>query len=132
MTDGAGMRQLEIKKRGGTLRFWGDWFGRPYDNFHIVSRADYNEQEDSLTIWFDDGERLVVERPRGVCNTEAEFVVEDAARVEWTWNLYGEPTAEQNRRALTYQKTPDGSVLKTSGSREKTLKRPAAAAVELV
>ena len=29
--------------KSGTLRFWGDWFGRPMDNVHTVAKVIYKE-----------------------------------------------------------------------------------------
>ena len=44
----------------GTLRIWGDWFGRPYDNAHrIVSVA---VDADTLLIGMDGDELLSVMR----------------------------------------------------------------------
>ena len=38
---------------GGTLRFFGDWFGRPHDNFHRLESATVDEE--SLVLRFDGG-----------------------------------------------------------------------------
>ena len=39
-----------------TLRFWGQWFGRPYDNQHrLITRE---AQSDQLRLRFSEGEVL--------------------------------------------------------------------------
>lgn len=47
----------------GTLRFWGQWFGRPYDNCHQL--AECEAAGDVLRLTFDEGETLCVWSPRG-------------------------------------------------------------------
>jgi hypothetical protein len=49
--------------KGGTLRIWGDWFGRAHDNRHRVTGATVHGE--SVTIGFDQGETLTVWGPAG-------------------------------------------------------------------
>jgi hypothetical protein len=46
----------------GTMRFWGQWFGSPYDNIHSI--VDCNADGDLLRIVFNEGEMLLVSKPR--------------------------------------------------------------------
>lgn len=47
----------------GTLRFHGDWFGRPMDNCHVPKSIEVEDQV--LRIGFDDNSVLEVETPSG-------------------------------------------------------------------
>ncbi|MGY3718440.1 hypothetical protein ACWE42_23270 [Sutcliffiella cohnii] len=46
------------KKPGGSLRFFGEWFGRPYDNYHAVIDSHY--EHDVLEIKCSSGEVIKV------------------------------------------------------------------------
>ncbi len=52
MTKNEGTNSFKIKKQGGSLCFYGDWFGRPGDNFHRIKHYFY--QDDVLEIIFDE------------------------------------------------------------------------------
>ncbi len=79
----------------GALRFWGIWFGRPYDNQHrIVSVATH---QDSLVFTFDEGETLTVVEPKGMRVNEREFRIQSASVVRWEWFYYGRPQEPTNR-----------------------------------
>lgn len=47
--------------KSGTLRFFGDWFGRPMDNYHRCMNVSY--ENDTLKFTFDDNYLLFVENP---------------------------------------------------------------------
>lgn len=47
--------RTDIAIRGGALCFYGDWFGRPYDNFHKVIHACYDARMEILEILFERG-----------------------------------------------------------------------------
>ena len=38
--------------KSGSLRFWGDWFGRPMDNIHTVVSTEYLAKENKLILHF--------------------------------------------------------------------------------
>ncbi len=77
---------LPTLKRG-TLRFWGQWFGRPMDNIHTITAA--SAEGDLLEIRFDNGEMLRILQPVGAIVGAARFIIRDAARLRWEWNAYG-------------------------------------------
>src|SRR5687767_8787149 len=52
--------------KGGTLCFWGHWFGRPYDNFHQITSVDYDTDTNILTIHFSEQETLTVTNPSDI------------------------------------------------------------------
>ena len=48
----------------GSLRVWGDWFGKPLDNLHVVVGAQL-DGHGTLVLEFNNHEVLRVARPRG-------------------------------------------------------------------
>lgn len=80
--------------KSGTLRVFGDWFGRPMDNCHIVVGAEADG--DHLIVRFDQGERLTVWSPDGAVITSDTFRIARASRVRWEWYYYGRPPAPEN------------------------------------
>ena len=73
------------------MRFWGEWFGRPYDNFHIPVSAELFENV--LTIRFENGEKCTVFEPSGIVNEPNDFHIARASKIVWEWyNYSGERT----------------------------------------
>lgn len=62
---------MEILKTGGTLRFWGEWFGRPYDNFHKPVNSEFSEN--MLIIRFENGEKCTVYDPSEIVTSRMIF-----------------------------------------------------------
>jgi len=73
----------------GTLRFWGQWFGRPYDSCHTVVAAE--SAADTLIVRFDAEEKLTVVHPAGVSISSSQFRIQSASKVIWEWFYYGRP-----------------------------------------
>lgn len=82
--------------RGGTLRFWGDWFGRPLDNYHTVVSAEYDDKDCTLIIIFAEAEKCTIFNPSGIVNTKKEFYVSKAKKVIWEWYYYGREHISEN------------------------------------
>lgn len=78
----------------GSLRVFGDWFGRPHDNWHRPVSAD--SSGGCLTVRFEGGETLHVWEPGSVTVTASEFRVRSAARVRWEWFYYGREQTSEN------------------------------------
>jgi hypothetical protein len=78
----------------GTLQFWGTWFGRPHDNFHIIQTA--RSDGDRLDLEFDGGERLQIWQPRSWKVSAKEFSIFNASKVRWEWFYYGRPATAGN------------------------------------
>lgn len=95
----------------GTMRFWGDWFGRPMDNIHRATHAIYDEKTDILTMIFDDEEECIIYSPVGITSTEKTFYIEDAKVVIWSWYYYGREHTEQNRFQIKYAKESADTIL---------------------
>jgi hypothetical protein len=81
--------------KSGTLRLWGEWFGRPYDNFHRLTSC--SAEIDSVVLGFDEGESLTISEPAGLVIEEGVFLIQSAARVRWEWFCYGRPKTQENR-----------------------------------
>lgn len=82
------------KVKSGTLSFFGDWFGRPMDNFHRI--VDARAEGNCLVISFDQGEVLRVWNPVGLVVSEKLFRIAEASRVRWEWYYYGRPQVAEN------------------------------------
>lgn len=80
-------KEFEIYKSGGSLCFYGDWFGRPYDNFYKIK--EYTFHDDILEIRFDEGDFLRITNPKNIVNDKEQFAVTHATKVEWIHHLYG-------------------------------------------
>ncbi len=104
---------MEILKKGGTLRFWGDWFGRPYDNFHRPVSAELDGGV--LTIRFDGGEKCVVFSPSGIVNEPDIFRVERAEKIIWKWYKYGVKQTSETLCKREYTRERDTVSVKRTG-----------------
>lgn len=93
--------------KSGTLRFFGEWFGRPYDNYHQVTSAHHNLEEDILTIRFKGGETCIINNPRGIVSTHRVFCVEKASAITFSWYLYGSEKVDDNLRQKIYEDSSD-------------------------
>lgn len=103
----------KIITKGGTMRFYGEWHGRPYDNFHRISKATL--ENSCLTVYFEHGEKLTVIAPSGISNKEKYFEIKKADRVIWQYTL-SRGTAVNT---YSYQPCGDGRILKTALGTER-------------
>ena len=94
--------------KAGSLRFWGCWFGRPYDNVHRIRSA--SADGDVLLVSFADDELLTVWTPGGATITADVFAVLRAERVRWEWFYYGRPKVPGNRYFQDFRGRGDISV----------------------
>ena len=95
---------IQILTKGGSLCFYGEWFGRPYDNYHKIIHTSYDGE--ILEIIFDQQERLLVYKPENITSTEKELKIAKAQKVKWIYIPYG-TTASEN--IITY--TAEGGIL---------------------
>lgn len=84
----------------GSLRFWGVWFGRPYDNIHRIVSCE--AQADMLKLTFNEQETLSVWSPEGLDAQSGAFRIARAAKVRWEWFSYGRPKIEANRYFMEF------------------------------
>lgn len=96
----------------GALRFWDQWFGRPYDNCHrlIACTAD----GDLLRLRFDEEELLSVWSPRNLRVDKSTFLISNAAQVRWEWFLYGRPKIPANLYFMEFTNGDAGLSAKTN------------------
>ena len=80
----------EIQLKSGTLRFSGQWFGRPMDNYHRITENRFDEVTNVLEIDFDAGEKLLIWNPVNYSISEQEFTITEATKVRWEWCHYGD------------------------------------------
>lgn len=79
--------------RSGSLRFWGQSFGRPGDNCHVIIGA--SSDGEMLEVRFDEGEFLRVFDPSEAVIGTAKFMIGSASKVRWEWN-YDHPRRKRN------------------------------------
>jgi hypothetical protein len=82
--------------RGGTLCFWGHWFGRPYDNFHQIIAVDFDASKNILTLHFSGREILIVNNPSDIQEYDNKLQIAQADKVYWQWYYYGKVQEEEN------------------------------------
>lgn len=86
--------------RGGSLCFFGEWFGGRPDNWHVITGAE--PDGDALAVRFNEGETLTIWDPEGVTISEDEFRIERASRLRWEWFYYGRPRRPENLYLMEY------------------------------
>lgn len=105
-------KEYTILIKGGSMCFYGDWFGRPYDNYHQIIKAFY--EKDWLELYFLDGESLLIQKPLGIINNEKCFKVNDAKTVIWKYYGY----KENDEKIYMYKKQDDSKYLKIINGQE--------------
>ncbi|MGO3795975.1 MAG: hypothetical protein ACTJGR_02500 [Pauljensenia sp.] len=107
---------------GGTLRVFGDFFGKPLDNFHLPMSCEEGPSGE-LRFHFNEGELLSVWEPSDVQISGSEFHIGGARRVLWAWFYYGRPAAPENLRFIEHVvQGPLVSITRT-GIRDRTTSR---------
>lgn len=74
-------RFKKLKISGGTLRFWGNWFGRPMDNYHQIKNVEYDSMAKKLTLILDEGEKIKIWKPSELKLGKTEFRIEKANKI---------------------------------------------------
>jgi hypothetical protein len=89
----------------GTLRFWGVWFGRPYDKAHRIVASEHDRGV--LRLLFNGDEQLTVWSPAGLTLDSSVFQINDAERVLWECFSYVRPKTRENLYYYDFVKTPE-------------------------
>lgn len=110
--------EFPIVIQGGSLFFYGESFGRPYDNFHKIRSSHYDGE--LLIITFDQWEELFVYHPKDIENSERELRIGSAAKVKWSYIPYGSVRTRVNhvyqvRNGGVWKNTNQGEYV-TNGS----------------
>ncbi|MGJ5815319.1 hypothetical protein [Paludibaculum fermentans] len=116
----------------GSLRFWGEWFGRPHDTVHTLVSCDF--EQTALRLLFDQGETLSIWSPKGLTIGNSGFQIADARRVRWEWFAYGQAKRRENLYHMEFVRSGEIISASTNVDWYKPLLRPDAieSAVELV
>jgi hypothetical protein len=104
-------RALPHVKRG-TPRFWGVWFGRPYDSDYRTISSEHNQGV--LRLHFQGDERLTIWHPENLKVNESTFQICRGERVMWEWFYYGRPKTEGNRFFYDFVRSGDELVASTN------------------
>ena len=94
------INQLIPNIKSGTLRFYGEWFGKPMDNYHEIITAD--NQNNVLKIHFDDNEILYINSPSDFKISSEIFTIKKSKGLIWQWYLYGTKQIDKNIRIYNY------------------------------
>lgn len=98
----------------GTLKFWGEWFGRSMDNYHIIVNIQFKSLENALILTFNEGETLTIWNPEKINSDSSKFYIKSATKIRWKWFSYGQPEILQNLYYKQYEKQ-DNSIIVSSG-----------------
>ena len=114
---------VNILTKGGSLCFYGDWFGRPYDNFHQIIHTSYDGE--ILEIIFDQQQHLLVYQPEGITSTARKLEITKAQKVKWLYIPYGSKTTEYNTITYTYNAESKTVIKETKfGTEQLRIKEP--------
>lgn len=88
----------------GTIRIFGDWFGKRYKNIHRIRRASYNEETEVLKLEFEDTVVLTIVKPIHIFEAPTFFKIVHAESIELTWKGIGISKDEKKAYFLNYSK----------------------------
>ncbi|WMJ74231.1 hypothetical protein RCC89_13795 [Cytophagaceae bacterium ABcell3] len=71
--------------KGGSLRLYGSWFGKHYDNCHKIETAHYYKRLNIVTLNFKGGLNLKVYNPEHIFEASTFLKVVHADRVKLSW-----------------------------------------------
>lgn len=100
------IRQAIPRVPSASLRFWGEWFGRPYQNLHKLMRC--AAEQNILRLSFDQGETLSVWSPTGLTINQSTLRISDADGVRWEWFAYGRAKTQANLYFEDFMKSAEG------------------------
>lgn len=83
--------------KGGSLCFFGHWFGKPYDNCHRLEVATFSRLTNTLTLTFNEKETLTISNPQGIFEYENKLTIGSADQIYWKWYSYGKPQTNNNQ-----------------------------------
>lgn len=112
----------------GTLRLFGVPLERPASGHVPVGAA---ARDDELTVWFEEGERLVVHSPGGVHVSRSSIRIVTAAAVTWEWFAYGAGQRDEHLRRIELRRRGDGDVEMSEAPHGTAAPDAAGPAVEL-
>jgi hypothetical protein len=82
--------------KGGSLCFFGHWFGKPYDNYHQLEYATFDSSTNELILIFNEKETLTIFNPQDITESESQLTIGLADKICWKWFSYGKPQTGDN------------------------------------
>ncbi len=82
--------------KGGSLCFYGHWFGRPYDNYHQLDLVTFESSTNTLKLTFSKKETLAIFNPQDISEFENKLTIGSADKIYWKWFSYGKPQTDDN------------------------------------
>ena len=86
--------------KSGSLRFYGEWFGRPMDNIHQITKAE--NSNNVLIIHFMENEILSIISPELFQISDSAFVIKKSNGLIWQWYYYGLDKIAKNLMVINY------------------------------
>ena len=117
---------IDIMTERGSLFFFGESFGRPYDNIHKIKSIHYDGE--LLVICFDQWEELFVYHPQDIKSTEKELRIGAASKVKWRYIPYGH---NSDYKTIIYE-CRDGQVTKKIADKQTIVGTQSEPAVLLI
>ena len=84
------------KVKGGSLCFYGHWFGKPYDNYHQLDFVTFDSSTNILFLNFKEKEILSITNPHEIYEFENQLTIGSADNICWKWFYYGKPQTDNN------------------------------------
>ena len=84
------------KLKGGSLCFYGYWFGKPYYNYHQLDFVTFDSSTSTLILNFNEKEILSITNPQEICEFENRLTIGSADKISWKWFSYGKPQTDNN------------------------------------
>jgi hypothetical protein len=106
-------RFQELEFEGGTLRFWGNWFGKPMDNYHQIKDVKFDSVLKKLILILNEGEKIKIWNPSELKLGKTELRIEKADKILFEWNYYGEEKSNENLRFESYINNGEKIVFET-------------------
>ncbi len=78
-----------LKISGSTLRFWGNWFGKPMDNYHEIKMVEFKNETKELALILGEMEKVRIWNPSNVQISQKELRIEKADKILFEWYHYG-------------------------------------------
>ena len=99
------IEKLPSDNQGGSLAFFGSWFGQIPDNLHTL--ISINIEKNTLILGFNMGETLEISDPSNIEIMDDALINWNASSVGWYWNSYGETPSQKNRYHYKFRRLED-------------------------
>jgi hypothetical protein len=74
---------------------WGDGPGRPYDNSYILTRKEFDKENNIIHLYFDDNEECIIYNPQDIIYDEILFKIKRADKIIWKSYSYSRPQSNE-------------------------------------